>query len=358
MTTPGRRRAPPARQRSANGRSSSGSATASPLPPAPLHDRHRRRCRGGGRRRGALQVLTTDALVEGVHFDLRFSSFADVGYKALAVNVSDIAAMGATPRLALLSLILPDRLIGRGRRRAARRRSPRWPARPGVTLAGGNITRSPGPLVVDVTADRRRPPAADPDPRRRPAGRRPVRHAASIGAAAAGLGWLRRTAGRRRLPDDRGAGGAASPAIAGPAPRLRVGALLGRTRAATACMDLSDGLADAVTPDRRGQRHRGRRSTPRPAHSDAGARRWFASPGHGPGARRRSPAATTTSCCSRSPPQASRPPAAVVRQARGVPLTRIGELTAAPAILLKRDGRDRAAARRVHPLLSAGVDAW
>ncbi len=60
--------------------------------------------------RGELDVLTTDALVEGVHFDLRFSSFADVGYKALAVNVSDIAAMGATPRLALLSLILPDRL--------------------------------------------------------------------------------------------------------------------------------------------------------------------------------------------------------------------------------------------------------
>ena len=56
------------------------------------------------------EVLTTDALVEGVHFDLRFSSLADVGYKALAVNVSDIAAMGATPRLALLSLILPDRL--------------------------------------------------------------------------------------------------------------------------------------------------------------------------------------------------------------------------------------------------------
>ena len=60
--------------------------------------------------RGALEVLTTDALVEGVHFDLAWSSFADVGYKALAVNVSDIAAMGAAPRLALLSLILPDSL--------------------------------------------------------------------------------------------------------------------------------------------------------------------------------------------------------------------------------------------------------
>ena len=53
--------------------------------------------------RGALQVLTTDALVEGVHFDRRYSTPADIGYKALAVNVSDIAAMGAAPRLALLS---------------------------------------------------------------------------------------------------------------------------------------------------------------------------------------------------------------------------------------------------------------
>src|SRR5262245_29000774 len=56
--------------------------------------------------RGALQVLTTDALVEGIHFDRRFSSPSDIGYKALAVNVSDIAAMGAAPRLALLSFIL------------------------------------------------------------------------------------------------------------------------------------------------------------------------------------------------------------------------------------------------------------
>src|SRR5262245_11016477 len=100
--------------------------------------------------RGALEVLTTDALVESVHFDRRLSTPADIGWKALAVNLSDVAAMGGTPRLALLSLGLPDgieaedvdELIG-GFLALARDT--------GVALAGGNITRSPGPLFVDVT---------------------------------------------------------------------------------------------------------------------------------------------------------------------------------------------------------------
>ena len=61
--------------------------------------------------RGALEILTTDAVVEGIHFERRFSSPRDIGWKALAVNLSDIAAMGGTPRLALLSLGIPDTLL-------------------------------------------------------------------------------------------------------------------------------------------------------------------------------------------------------------------------------------------------------
>src|SRR3977135_479327 len=57
--------------------------------------------------RNALEVITTDALVEGVHFDRAFVGAADIGHKALAVNLSDLAAMGASPRVALLSLMLP-----------------------------------------------------------------------------------------------------------------------------------------------------------------------------------------------------------------------------------------------------------
>ena len=60
--------------------------------------------------RGALDVLTTDAQVEGVHFDRRFVPPDAIGHRALAVNLSDLAAMGARPRAALLSLALPGTL--------------------------------------------------------------------------------------------------------------------------------------------------------------------------------------------------------------------------------------------------------
>ena len=101
--------------------------------------------------RNTLDVLTTDALVEGVHFDRRWSSARDIGYRALAVNLSDLAAMGASPRTALLSLILPARLpvadlddLLDGFLSAAEPH--------GLALVGGNVTASSGPLVVDVTA--------------------------------------------------------------------------------------------------------------------------------------------------------------------------------------------------------------
>ena len=96
-------------------------------------------------------VVTTDAVVEGVHFSRAYSTPADIGHRALAVNLSDLAAMAATPRWALLSLVLPgstrvadvEELVD-GLAALAKRH--------GVSVAGGNITRTDGPLVVDVTA--------------------------------------------------------------------------------------------------------------------------------------------------------------------------------------------------------------
>src|SRR5256886_4666651 len=91
--------------------------------------------------RNRLEVLSVDALVEGVHFDRAFTPPAAVGHRALAVNLSDLAAMGAAPRLALLSLALPaalpiadfDQMISGLTALAARHR---------VHVAGGNLTRS------------------------------------------------------------------------------------------------------------------------------------------------------------------------------------------------------------------------
>jgi thiamine-monophosphate kinase len=189
--------------------------------------------------RNELDVLTTDALVEGIHFDRAFVGAADIGFKALAVNVSDLAAMGATPRAALLSLVLPpdtaaadvDALVDGLLAAADQFR---------VALVGGNVARSPGPLVVDVTATgtvhRRRVlrrDAAKPGDE--------IYVSGTLGAAAAGLGWLRAV----------GVGQGFNPASFAarylrPEPRLRLGTLLGRNRAAAACVDLSDGLGDAV----------------------------------------------------------------------------------------------------------------
>ncbi|MDH7499896.1 MAG: AIR synthase related protein, partial [candidate division NC10 bacterium] len=56
---------------------------------------------------GWISLITTDLLLEGIHFLREIPSFPLLGKKCLAVNISDIAAMGGVPRLALISLALP-----------------------------------------------------------------------------------------------------------------------------------------------------------------------------------------------------------------------------------------------------------
>ncbi|MEK7377073.1 MAG: thiamine-phosphate kinase, partial [Candidatus Margulisiibacteriota bacterium] len=57
--------------------------------------------------RGGHILLTVDTLIEKIHFDLKYFSFYDLGWKSLAANLSDIAAMGGKPLYALVSLGLP-----------------------------------------------------------------------------------------------------------------------------------------------------------------------------------------------------------------------------------------------------------
>jgi thiamine-monophosphate kinase len=282
--------------------------------------------------RGALQVLTTDAMVEGVHFDRRFSSLADVGYKALAVNVSDLAAMGARPEFALLSFILPDTL-SQDDVDALLEGLLEMAASARVTIAGGNISRSPGPLVVDVTA------IGSVRPRRglTRAGGRPgdaLYVTGSIGAAAAGLRWLRAVENAEITQD--GEMVACAARHRRPEPRVRVGQLLGRNRAASACMDLSDGLADAV---RQMTEASGTGATIDAAALpiDPAVSSWFRAQGLDPIVS--ALAGGDDYELLFAVPRKGRGRLRHVQQgARGVPLTRIGELTAEPGCRLSRDG--------------------
>jgi thiamine-monophosphate kinase len=210
--------------------------------------------------RNRVEVLTVDAIVEGVHFDRAFVPPDAIGHRALAVNLSDLAAMGAAPRLALLSMVLPPDLplddfdgIAAGFARLA--------TRYGVHVAGGNLTRSPGPLVIDVTL-------AGTVKRRQAltrAGALPgddLYLSGPIGSAAAGLVLLQEEHRRQSAVSSHAAasGGGLktadfelktddsrlTAAYLRPEPRVRLGMLLSRNRATSACMDLSDGLADAV----------------------------------------------------------------------------------------------------------------
>src|SRR6476620_11854930 len=85
-------------------------------------------------------VVTQDALVEGVHFRLDWMGFRELGYRAAAVNLSDLAASGAEPLALLVTLAAPDEVeLYEGLND------------PGVTIAGGDTTSAPQ-LMLAVTA--------------------------------------------------------------------------------------------------------------------------------------------------------------------------------------------------------------
>jgi thiamine-monophosphate kinase len=100
---------------------------------------------GGGR----VQVLTTDALIEGTHFDRSFMPLDHLGVKALSVNVSDVAAMNAVPRYALVTLGMPRGLSVEDARRlydGLRQAAEAY----GVAIVGGDTTSAPR-LTLSIT---------------------------------------------------------------------------------------------------------------------------------------------------------------------------------------------------------------
>lgn len=99
---------------------------------------------------GVHTLVTTDLSLEGVHFRRQWHPADSVGHRCLTRGLSDIAAMGGEPYAAFLSLALPDELPQRwadqfldGLLATARRA--------GVTLAGGDVSQSPGGVMADIT---------------------------------------------------------------------------------------------------------------------------------------------------------------------------------------------------------------
>ncbi|MBL7963879.1 MAG: thiamine-phosphate kinase [Flavobacteriales bacterium] len=100
---------------------------------------------------GLHQVVTTDMLVEGVHFDLSYAPLKHLGYKAIVVNLSDVYAMNATPRQVIVALALSNRFpveavdeLYEGMLLACRNY--------GVDLVGGDTCSSRSGLIIAVTA--------------------------------------------------------------------------------------------------------------------------------------------------------------------------------------------------------------
>jgi thiamine-monophosphate kinase len=172
--------------------------------------------------RGMQLVATTDAVVESVHFDLRRFSPEDVGWKALAVNLSDLAAAGARPRWFLCALGIPR--SGRGgqiARRIARGMAP-LAKQFSCALVGGNITRaSEWSVTITALGEARRPLS---------------RRGARPGEALVVVGVLGdAAAGLRPYPSP-----IAARAQRRPAPLVREG--LRAARYASAAIDVSDGF--------------------------------------------------------------------------------------------------------------------
>jgi thiamine-monophosphate kinase len=104
-----------------------------------------------------LALVATDMLVEGVHFLFSEATPEQVGHKALAVNLSDIAAMAGIPVAAVVCLALP-RSEGQELGRRLHSGLARLAQQTGVAVAGGDTTSTDGPLVISVTVIGLSPP--------------------------------------------------------------------------------------------------------------------------------------------------------------------------------------------------------
>ena len=178
-------------------------------------------------------LITIDILIEGVDFKLKWTSLFDLGYKALAVNLSDIAAMGGVPDYVVLGLGIP-RHFKAGQVEEFYQGFASLAAETQVALVGGDIS-----LATDFTISAcvSGHPAGAPITRAGAHTGDDIYVTGTLGDAALGLSLLSR---RGRVKS-----GKHSFLVARhcrPKPRLTAGFVLGRKKLATAMIDISDGL--------------------------------------------------------------------------------------------------------------------
>lgn len=191
-------------------------------------------------------LVTTDFTLEGRHFRRDLHSPESVGHRCLARGLSDLAAMGATPMAAFLSLALPPSLVTTAKGRA-------WITRffkglrslaqeYGITLAGGDTAQAPGDAILadiillgtaPVGRSLRRSGARAGDA---------IYVTGSLGGAAAELASM--FTGKGRMAK---IGKTAAHPQTFPEPRIAVGQALLRRKLATAAIDISDGLSTELT---------------------------------------------------------------------------------------------------------------
>ncbi|PYN30533.1 MAG: thiamine-phosphate kinase [Candidatus Rokuibacteriota bacterium] len=187
---------------------------------------------------GSLLLATTDLLIEDVHFRRRWATPTDIGWKSLAVNVSDIAAMGGRPRWGLIALACPEAVTVE-EAEAFYTGVQALATEHDVAIVGGDTSSSPRGWVVNVTllGEAVRAPI--------------VRSTARVGDVIAVTGSLGRSAAGLALleanPAPAGVGGDARADVTSahlrPRPRTREGLWLSEAGGVTSMIDLSDGLA-------------------------------------------------------------------------------------------------------------------
>ena len=185
----------------------------------------------------AIELGTTDTVVEGVHFTRETTPWPDLGWKSLASNISDIAAMGGLPLYALVTLGLPPETevgdieeLYRGMLEIGEEY--------GVAIIGGDMVRSPVVFItVALTGVRQGAPM--------------LRTSAGVGDQVAVTGWVGSSGGGLKLMlENREAPAEAAAflreAHRRPRPAVAAGQLLSQAGVTTA-MDVSDGLADDLS---------------------------------------------------------------------------------------------------------------